>query len=157
MRGKPINELNADKLSGITPADAGKTGHYGSETGSAKDHPRGCGENGVHQPRLGGSGGSPPRMRGKLAFCNCKLVPYRITPADAGKTQPHYTAADRQKDHPRGCGENLAAIAEVLGCRGSPPRMRGKPLCFQPPTAGNRITPADAGKTGMPFCQLCSP
>ena len=25
--------------------------------------------------------------------------------------------------------------------------MRGKPLCSQPPTAGNRITPADAGKT----------
>ena len=25
--------------------------------------------------------------------------------------------------------------------------MRGKPLCSRPPTAGNRITPADAGKT----------
>ena len=26
--------------------------------------------------------------------------------------------------------------------------MRGKPLCSRPPTAGNRITPAGAGKTG---------
>ena len=28
--------------------------------------------------------------------------------------------------------------------------MRGKPLCSRPPTAENRITPADAGKTQSP-------
>ncbi len=29
--------------------------------------------------------------------------------------------------------------------------MRGKPLCSRPPTAGNRITPAGAGKTHLFF------
>ena len=71
--------------------------------------------------------GSPPRMRGKLPFCQLCSPYFRITPADAGKT---LTAAWAQQRH-----------------GGSPPRMRGKPATAAVTTAAARITPADAGKT----------
>ena len=71
------------------------------------DHPRGCGEN-----------------RSTSDSCNSSI---RITPADAGKTQPAFAAEDFGRDHPRGCGENQHGA-----------RVR---------QAADRITPADAGKT----------
>ena len=71
----------------------------------------------------------------------------RITPADAGKTKPTDGHILRKQDHPRRCGENVNRFLALLANIGSPPQVRGKPLCSRPPTAGNRITPADAGKT----------
>ena len=51
--------------------------------------------------------------------------------------------------HPRGCGENVFSVCLYVYYVGSPPRMRGKRF-----GGGNqewlwRITPADAGKTGI--------
>ena len=86
-------------------------------------------------------------MRGKrhqyLFYC----LHYRITPADAGKTDEDHAAAFVWKDHPRGCGENALGASAACRCAGSPPRMRGKlpPLVNIGSTF--RITPADAGKT----------
>ena len=45
-------------------------------------------------------------MRGKLHLAVAVGANPRITPADAGKTQPAFTAEDFGRDHPRGCGEN---------------------------------------------------
>ena len=87
MRGKRRSVSGRSADDGITPADAGKTCLVLGASRPAPDHPRGCGENGVHQPRLGGSGGSPPRMRGKQGWTSRDLSEYRITPADAGKTR----------------------------------------------------------------------
>ena len=97
--------------------------------------------------------GSPPRMRGKLEAEFCEQVKYGITPADAGKTYIKSQPDVRIRDHPRGCGENLANAGCNSKIYGSPPRMRGKPDAEEDESERNRITPADAGKTWvfLPF------
>ena len=131
----------------ITPADAGKTRCTAGYHNSNRDHPRGCGENKVHGHSGGKLVGSPPRMRGKQLCSRRTRSPYRITPADAGKTVPVCLRKQQPQDHPRGCGENGFSASFIFISSGSPPRMRGKQtkyiLLLQPV----RITPADAGKT----------
>ena len=86
MRGKPQFRPLYVQVARITPADAGKT-EIGAETyGLFKDHPRGCGENGVVAFFIGLYLGSPPRMRGKPEMKERIEYDDRITPADAGKT-----------------------------------------------------------------------
>ena len=50
-------------------------------------------------------------------------------------------------DHPRACGENKAGILQSVDGAGSPPRVRGKLAALRRSDAGERITPARAGKT----------
>ena len=45
MRGKPESTALIALLTGITPADAGKTRRSGRRSAKQGDHPRGCGEN----------------------------------------------------------------------------------------------------------------
>ena len=86
MRGKLSALGSAWTNLGITPADAGKTVRVIKSGMRTRDHPRGCGENGIQSYKLKDWKGSPPRMRGKR-FCNAiKVNNRRITPADAGKT-----------------------------------------------------------------------
>ena len=86
MRGKLDAYGVYRVLSGITPADAGKTKAQYQKEDIVWDHPRGCGENIliVSLKRL--TVGSPPRMRGKRVSGAGVGVSFRITPADAGKT-----------------------------------------------------------------------
>ena len=86
-------------------------------------------------------------MRGKHEHELDLVFPFRITPADAGKTRKEKTAAFEKQDHPRGCGENLAPIRKKAARMGSPPRMRGKLPVSSFRTVTDGITPADAGKT----------
>ena len=132
MRGKPPVTRPRSTQNGITPAGAGKTTRKRGREKALADHPRRCGEN----------------------SCNifCRNATFGITPAGAGKTLIDEIQTEFNRDHPRRCGENLAAIAEVLGCRGSPPQVRGKlsvSVYFALPM---RITPAGAGKTYI--CKL---
>ena len=152
MRGKQriLDQLCADKR--ITPADAGKTLASASRSAAAQDHPRGCGENLSALFLMTACTGSPPRMRGKPLSASTHHRVYRITPADAGKTEGADLRLVRATDHPRGCGENsLNGISLATGL-GSPPRMRGKPELKNTPNGVPGITPADAGKTIKP-CQ----
>ena len=150
MRGKPAASTCWRVLSGITPADAGKTNPVFNVDFAYRDHPRGCGENSfllIWDLRWSGS---PPRMRGKRTHISKTVIRPGITPADAGKTAPFYCLYVTTGDHPRGCGENLYQSLYKLLFSGSPPRMRGK----LPLPGGNSfitgITPADAGKTKLP-------
>ena len=131
----------------ITPADAGKTSSPCGLDRTNMDHPRGCGENSAANDFKHLSRGSPPRMRGKRLFCEPFKAEARITPADAGKTIQSIVDALPQMDHPRGCGENSSIASSILYIEGSPPRMRGKPRFALQTARGQRITPADAGKT----------
>ncbi len=72
----------------------------------------------------------------------------RITPACAGKTDCDIRASLAYRDHPRVCGENLAVLVLSAAEKGSPPRVRGKPLRSAVATSSTGITPACAGKTG---------
>ena len=88
-------------------------------------------------------------MRGKRHAKVAAGEEPRITPADAGKTYPYQTKGSERWDHPRGCGENTYSIGIPGFVQGSPPRMRGKPAFLWAICAKVRITPADAGKTGI--------
>ena len=91
--------------------------------------------------------GSPPRMRGKPEHCIPTVETFRITPADAGKTEYYAFPDEETGDHPRGCGENPKSSYVGLLAKGSPPRMRGKPSRVPSFYTMLGITPADAGKT----------
>ena len=110
MRGKLVPVCDGRIVAGITPADAGKTLCSIDNYVLAKDHPRGCGENGYVPKRRQWGIGSPPRMRGKHPRGGCCFCPSRITPADAGKTCMSASQPAIVEDHPRGCGENTKKI-----------------------------------------------
>ena len=80
----------------------------------------------------------------------CPPQPLRlvwITPAYAGKRRSDWIIRSIYWDHPRVCGEKLAAKAGSINGMGSPPRVRGK--AFRVGLAGRilGITPACAGKS----------
>ena len=147
MRGKLSKKETCPVDDRITPADAGKTFTNRIRGCTAKDHPRGCGENTAGAASKSRVKGSPPRMRGKLCRQQIAAALARITPADAGKTRPFCVNIIGYTDHPRGCGENWLHRGGNTTLRGSPPRMRGKHCRLGSRHASRRITPADAGKT----------
>ena len=106
MRGKRALNQAVSGIGRITPADAGKTCNGMKSVYRVRDHPRGCGENGLYALRLSKCLGSPPRMRGKQSTVVYRLNRRRITPADAGKTASMDSTLKSPEDHPRGCGEN---------------------------------------------------
>ena len=87
MRGKRSRCAGRKRSGRITPADAGKTGRVRCCYVFDRDHPRGCGENSVIPDHIAVRRGSPPRMRGKPQRHQNMQHMYRITPADAGKTE----------------------------------------------------------------------
>ena len=86
-------------------------------------------------------------MRGKPVIIDELQLSDGITPADAGKTFYKTNITQLVQDHPRGCGENYWLSPLRRASAGSPPRMRGKLYVRFFNRGGNRITPADAGKT----------
>ena len=147
VRGKPNNTAQTLIKIGITPARAGKTCSGDVLPNSERDHPRACGENTRSCPAAPCAGGSPPRVRGKPTQAPPALPRRRITPARAGKTPIALLPRCSPPDHPRACGENYHIAHKALRCRGSPPRVRGKPVMIVVMPAPPRITPARAGKT----------
>ena len=64
MRGAPRRRVRAQVQDGIIPAYAGSTSSTFARIGSARDHPRVCGEHGVALKICRAVEGSSPRMRG---------------------------------------------------------------------------------------------
>ena len=91
--------------------------------------------------------GSPPRMRGKVCTYSATEHGYGITPAYAGKRTEKNHPVRMRKDHPRVCGEKFVRNACSVIVWGSPPRMRGKGICFRLEKRPRGITPACAGKS----------
>ena len=147
MRGKRCVRCFSIVSYRITPADAGKTILQHTRQQAEQDHPRGCGENVSPSTRYSRPSGSPPRMRGKPDGVAVGAALERITHADAGKTKTWHGITSIDRDHPRGCGENVFHLYPIPYRPGSPPRMRGKLHQILPVISAPRITPADAGKT----------
>ena len=134
---------------GITPAHAGKSQLVKAFQRRSWDHPRVCGEKLIGRlARLDGLG-SPPRMRGKVFEQVYTRIPFRITPAYAGKRCSARTPTFRTWDHPRMCGEKFSNASVVWSLTGSPPRVRGKEERRKARATGLRITPAYAGKSSI--------
>ena len=130
----------------ITPACAGKSGLAALDHALAGDHPRVCGEKEKVKAILIKSGGSPPRMRGKVRIPCWRSVSAGITPAYAGKSQQLDKRRNRKQDHPRVCGEKQFKFSTSFTVRGSPPHVRGKVGVVKLLSELPRITPACAGK-----------
>ena len=91
--------------------------------------------------------GSPPRVRGKRRGAGAAHSRLGITPACAGKTTRRKLVAIPEGDHPRVCGENESEREAGFRFKGSPPRVRGKPVRRIHRESAKGITPACAGKT----------
>ena len=152
MRGKLSPHSQIGQLARITPAGAGKTLQRLVRRVAERDHPRRCGENLSKIDFTVEHVGSPPRMRGKRFYKLITAASGRITPAHAGKTVPPIVKSRHNKDHPRACGENCQPVTASLWITGSPPRMRGKLICWALTHAASGITPAHAGKTFSSSC-----
>ena len=155
MRGKAIAQTSSCRRTGITPAYAGKSFVSFFHCTTFWDHPRVCGE------KVGGISarscctGSPPRMRGKAGFAMYLDVSARITPAYAGKRKSCAAQKTSAWDHPRMCGEKASHSATLFGVGGSPPHVRGKVGRTLYLVAGERITPAYAGKSFLQRTAQC--
>ena len=87
MRGKAFNFCHTVKKIGITPAYAGKSYLGRGVLRVRRDHPRLCGEKYGYYTIEVSSLGSPPPMRGKDGDSVHSRLPFRITPAYAGKSE----------------------------------------------------------------------
>ena len=105
MRGKAPPHAVKRRLSGITPAYAGKSAFLVGVVGDFGDHPRVCGEKASFTTVLACGEGSPPRMRGKVLIRPETRFGFRITPAYAGKRTSFDADVENSGDHPRVCGE----------------------------------------------------
>ena len=90
MRGKDDLQKLFAVFFGITPAYAGKR----------------CCQSGSHLCKSG----SPPPMRGKVAYQSNAITEQRITPAYAGKSRKWTEIQLHTWDHPRLCGEKTKKI-----------------------------------------------
>ena len=86
MRGKGCDNLAGYVCPGITPAYAGKSRRPCNRPLRRWDHPRLCGEKGIHNTSHICRMGSPPPMRGKDILYTLRYRGMRITPAYAGKS-----------------------------------------------------------------------
>ena len=94
---------------GIIPAHAGNTGHDLRSWRHHRDHPRACGEHSPFQAISRFSMGSSPRMRGTQGWKIRNAETSGIIPAHAGNTQLNTMRGASVWDHPRACGEHVAA------------------------------------------------
>ena len=151
MRGKETGSGIKTQKTRITPAYAGKSKRIAPSSVLFGDHPRVCGEKESARPARHAAWGSPPRMRGKEVGKHVLLCSGRITPAYAGKRGRTALTTMCRRDHPRVCGEKYAQGKAKDEEVGSPPRMRGKVSQFVNLFGGDGITPAYAGKSGLPL------
>ena len=110
MRGKVIPTNVREGVTRITPAHAGKRPRRSETVPNTWDHPRACGEKRRPSPLSATNPGSPPRMRGKVAFQLVQRSLKGITPAHAGKSRRCTCIASGSWDHPRACGEKLCLL-----------------------------------------------
>ena len=106
MRGTLMTSLTAFRDFRIIPAHAGNTDVTAYLRVLTRDHPRACGEHRGHARILVRRVGSSPRMRGTRAAGRAAGLRPGIIPAHAGNTAPLARRTDRQRDHPRACGEH---------------------------------------------------
>ena len=147
MRGTAASPSGSIPCCRITPACAGNSWSHRTRLPRCRDHPRVCGDQYWRHLGVAAAAGSPPRVRGTVIIPAGDGVAVRITPACAGNSKLPATTSDKNKDHPRVCGEQLPALLAQFPAVGSPPRVRGTVSCRTPREASTGITPACAGNS----------
>ena len=138
------NRLECHKI-GIIPARAGSSRCSMRRSGESRDHPRACGEQPPDYVTLLSNLGSSPRVRGADVGRRAGHVEDGIIPARAGSSAPISENYCNNRDHPRACGEQFAAIGVKGVPRGSSPRVRGAVEQRCDGLRGRGIIPARAG------------
>ena len=105
MRGKASSLPRIPISPRITPAHAGKRRPRSRPKTPIWDHPRTCGEKQTTSSCPRPRSGSPPHMRGKAVHGLAVALQGGITPAHAGKRAARPSTRERNRDHPRTCGE----------------------------------------------------
>ncbi len=166
-RGKAREQMQRGRVTGITPAYAGKSTRSHPPPARPGDHPRIRGEKYAALMPANRQVGSPPHTRGKASASLRWANVIRITPAYAGKRVLITINSNMCRDHPRIRGEKSKS-ARTRCCtegspphtrgkanrsvrsgatRGSPPHTRGKAPLYPVGGAVEGITPAYAGKS----------
>ena len=166
-RGKPAVRDVSIHVRGLIPAHAGKTSYHPPLRVLEGAHPRSRGENDVADGPCSVVLGSSPLTRGKRVGLAGWLLPGRLIPAHAGKTEcsptvahvwglipahagkttPSRCGTGRRGAHPRSRGENALLGAAVGIGGGSSPLTRGKQGAPERPLSYRGLIPAHAGKT----------
>ena len=146
-RGKVRQIRSTLRVTGITPACAGKRTHQHILYPQHRDHPRMRGEKLYGGAGSGKSVGSPPHARGKEQAEARQTELAGITPACAGKSRNQQSQKRPRQDHPRMRGEKGALITKSPIVVGSPPHARGKVPFGRVGDNALGITPACAGKS----------
>ena len=128
VRGAPLSLSFRPPFEGIIPACAGSTNIGISIRPIVRDHPRMCGEHNKDDAFNPVVKGSSPHVRGALQRLVCGIDMVGIIPACAGSTNPHCTRAYVSRDHPRMCGEHLAAAGQVVADFGIIPACAGSTI-----------------------------
>ena len=144
------------RLSGITPAFAGKAPTSRPLTPRFRDHPRIRGEGNGVENRVITAKGSPPHSRGRPSESRRGFLDRGITPAFAGKAVVLSSPDTGREDHPRIRGEGNGKEENVSFREGSPPHSRGRPEWTSESDPADGITPAFAGKAERTRGCVCS-
>ena len=124
-RGNLVREAAPALADGFTPARAGKSMPWGSNTHTGPVHPRSRGEILIQGRGILIRTGSPPLARGNPGRGMVDRVDARFTPARAGKSGCGRGFRAGGGVHPRSRGEisRIAGTARLVV--GSPPLARG--------------------------------
>ena len=95
--------------------------------------------------------GSPPHVRGKPHDPGRARFFVRITPACAGKTQPHLLHMLSMQDHPRMCGENCKKLINVALGIGITPACAGKTMSHKLVPSFGRDHPRMCGENYLAY------
>ena len=147
MRERRVGLFSFGNFGRITPACAGKTNVLLPQVRCNRDHPRMCGKDRHTKKCQKASPGSPPHVRERQKYHQCKPDVPGITPACAGKTWSRLRWATMTRDHPRMCGKDKQRRCHGSGTSGSPPHVRERLHAMRVYVQVPGITPACAGKT----------
>ena len=146
-RGKRRSGCDQGRRRRLIPAHAGKTRQRIRRQERHRAHPRSRGENEDEYGIDPMDSGSSPLTRGKRSSAAHRRLTKGLIPAHAGKTRSTREERERPRAHPRSRGENLSALIDGSGQKGSSPLTRGKLRQRRQGHPVHGLIPAHAGKT----------
>ena len=150
VRGTVHSTRRCSSTRRFIPAGAGNSTGSGCDSRAITVHPRRCGEQWSARVMAGMSPGSSPQVRGTDSQTLADAVDARFIPAGAGNRVRQLQDAGAVAVHPRRCGEQDKANAEIGSLNGSSPQVRGTVVPAGATTTAHRFIPAGAGNSPTP-------
>ena len=129
----------------FSPARAGNGYRWRQARFAPSVQPRACGERVTRRQAFPSLGGSAPRVRGTAQRRRPDERRQRFSPARAGNGSYKNSGGTLVSVQPRACGERRRPSRNVIGGRGSAPRVRGTGAGVFFITPADRFSPARAG------------